>query len=164
MSIVLEGQFEATKGFLKELAKDKILFYAAETTLQLYMTESSENIRDLYSAAYSLPKTTQIIQHTITEKLEDVFKEHLPDLETKDFFKLEIASGGMMRGFMMIPCDIWFTMDQKVASFLETTFRVYCVPDGKIQEAIKFVSQFDYPELAKETIDSMLSFLEDKIS
>ena len=164
VSIVLEGQFEATKGFLKELAKDKILFYAAETTLQLYMTESSENIRDLYSAAYSLPKTTQIIQHTITEKLEDVFKEHLPDLETKDFFKLEIASGGIMRGFMMIPCDIWFTMDQKVASFLETTFRVYCVPDGKIQEAIKFVSQFDYPELAKETIDSMLSFLEDKIS
>ena len=164
VSIVLEGQFEATKGFLKELAKDKILFYAAETTLQLYMAESSENIRDLYSAAYSLPKTTQIIQHTITEKLEDVFKEHLPDLETKDFFKLEIASGGIMRGFMMIPCDIWFTMDQKVASFLETTFRVYCVPDEKIQEAIKFVSQFDYPKLAQDTIDSMLSFLEDKIS
>lgn len=164
VSFVLEGQFEATKGFLKELAKDKILFYAAETTLQLYMAESSEKIRDLYSSAYSLPKTTQAIQHTITEKLEDVFKEHLPDLETKDFFKLEIASGGIMRGFMMIPCDIWFTMDQKVASFLETTFRVYCVPDEKIQEAIKFVSQFDYPKLAQDTIDSMLSFLEDKIS
>ena len=164
VSFVLGGQFEATKGFLKELAKDKILFYAAETTLQLYMAESSENIRDLYSAAYSLPKTTQIIQHTITEKLEDVFKEHLPDLETKDCFKLEIASGGIMRVFMMIPCDIWFTMDQKVASFLETTFRVYCVPDEKIQEAIKFVSQFDYPKLAQDTIDSMLSFLEDKIS
>ncbi len=159
---VLEGQFRATEQFLKGKTDDKILFYAAETTLQLHMAESNEHIRDLYAAAYSLPKSSAIIQKTITGKLENIFKEHLPNLKTQDFYKLEIASGGIMRGFMTIPCDMWFTMDQKVASFLETTFLVYRVPDEKIKEAIEFVSQFDYPALAQMTIDGMYEFLEGK--
>ncbi len=159
---VLEGQFRATEKFLQDKTDDKILFYAAETTLQLHMAESNEHIRDLYAAAYSLPKSSAIIQKTITGKLENIFSEHLPDLKTQDFYKLEIASGGIMRGFLTIPCDMWFTMDQKVASFLETTFLVYRVPDEKIKEAIEFVSQFDYPSLAQMTIDGMYKFLEDK--
>lgn len=164
VSYVLEGQFDTTAKFLEGITDDKILFYAAETTLQLYMAESSENIRNLYAAAYSLPKTTGIIQNTITKKLEYIFKEQLPEMETKDFYLLEIASGGIMRNFMMVPCDMWFTMDQKVAAFLETTLRVYCVPEEKIEEAVKFVSQFDYEKIAKETIDAMLTFLKGEVS
>lgn len=80
VSFVLEEQFDATKRFLTGVTDDPILFYAAETTLQLYMAESDEHIRDLYAAAYSLPKTMEIIQNTITEKLEHIFKDHLPEL------------------------------------------------------------------------------------
>ncbi len=159
---VLKGQFDATEKLLNGITDDKILFYAAETTLQLHMAESDERIRDIYAAAYSMPKTSGIIQHTITGKLETIFREHLPNLMTRDFYKLEIASGGIMRGFMTIPCDMWFTMDQKIAAFLETTFLVYRVPDEKIREAIAFVSKFDFPTIAKATIASMLSFLEEK--
>lgn len=157
---VLEGQFRSAKKLLENVPHDSILFYAAETTLQLYMVESNERIRDLYTAAYSMPKTTDIIQNTITEKLERIFKEHLPELETKDFFKLEIASGGIMRGFMSIPCNIWFTMKQKIESFLECTFKLYDVPQEKIAEAIQFVSQFDFVTIAQETVEHMLSELE----
>lgn len=157
---VLEGQFRFTEEFIKGKTDDKILFYAAETTLQLHMAESSENIREIYTTAYSLPASSDIIQKTITGKLQEVFSEHLPDLETKDFYKLEIASGGIMRGFLTIPCDMWFTMDQKIESFLETTFKLYDVPKEKIDEAIKFVSQFDYPALAKQAIGGMLSYLD----
>lgn len=157
---VLENQFKTATEMVKGKTEDKILFYAAETTLQLYIVESSEQIRELYTVAYSLPKTTEIIQNTITGKLENVFKEHLPNLETKDFYMLEIASGGIMRGFMTIPCNMWFTMEQKVKSFLETTFLVYRVPDEKIKEAIEFVSRFDYPRIAKEVIETMLVYLE----
>ncbi len=160
---VLEGQFEATEKMLKGVTKDPILFYAAETTLQLYMAESSECVRDLYASTYSLPKTSEIIQLTITEKLEHIFREHLPELETKDFYELEIASGGIMRSFMAKPCNMYFTMERKVASFLKTTFLVYEVPKEKIQEAITFVSQFDYPKMAQDTIDSMLNYLGEKI-
>jgi len=157
---VLEGQFETTANMLKGITDDKILFYAAETTLQLYITENSEAIRELYAAAYSMPKTSEIIKRTITGKLEEIFKEHLPHLETKDFFELEIASGGIMRGFLTMPCDMYFTMERKVRRFLETTFLLYRVSDEKIQETIEFVEQFDYPEIAQNTIDSMLTYLE----
>ena len=97
---VIESQFESTQQLLQGVTDDKILFYAAETTLQLYMAESSEHIRELYAVSYSLSHTTDIIQHTITKKLEIIFGDHLPHLEEKDFFELEIASGGVMRSFM----------------------------------------------------------------
>lgn len=164
VELVLERQFRTTKELLDGKTDDQILFYAAETTLQLHIVESGENIRELYSAAYSLPTTTKIIQNTITAKLEDIFKEHLPELESKDFFEREIASGGVMRGFMTIPCSRYFTMERKVAAFLESTFKIYDVPKEKIQEAIEFVSQFDFETIAKQTIAAMLESLEDEIA
>lgn len=61
-----------------------------------------------------------------------------------------------MRGFMTIPCDMWFTMDKKVNAFLESTFKIYDVGQEKIKEAIEFVKQFDYETIAKNTIDTMV--------
>ncbi len=160
---VLNEQFSYTEELLKGKTEDKILFYAAETTLQLHIVESNEYIRELYCAAYSLPATTQIIQQTITGKLENIFKEHLPNLETKDFYELEIASGGIMRGFMTIPCDMYFTMDRKIKRFLETTFKLYDVPEKKIQETIEFVSQFDFGQISEKLVNEMLEKVVDKV-
>lgn len=160
VSYVLEGQFTAASKMLRGMTDDPILFYAVETTLQLYMAESGENVRDLYAAAYSLPASSAIIQRTITGKLENIFRDHLSHLQTKDFYELEIASGGIMRSFMTVPCDMYFTIERKVARFLETTFLVYRVPDEKIRQAIEFVGQFDYPAVARQTIQHMLDYLE----
>ena len=52
---------------------------------------------------------------------------------------------------------MYFTMSTKVARFLETSFRVYRVPEEKTQEAIQFVSQFDFPQIAQAVIDSLLA-------
>ncbi len=160
VGLVLGQQFSVSQKLLEGKTTDKLLFYAVETVLQLHIVEMSESLRDVYSAAYSLPKTSDLIQQTITSKWEYIFKEHLPDLETKDFYKLEIATGGIMRGFMTVPCNMWFTMDQKVASFLECSFRMYKVSDEKISEAIEFVKQFDFKDIAKQTIDALMFFLE----
>ena len=159
---VIEEQFATTKKLLQGKTTDKILFYAAETTLQLHIVESSEHIRELYSMAYSLPNTTENIQEIITDKLEYIFKEHLPDLEKSDFYMLEIASGGIMRGFMTVPCSMWFTMDKKVKAFLETTFSIYKVSEEKVKEAIEFVSQFDFKQSAEELIQHMLEDVAEK--
>ena len=161
VTYVLEGQFQTASKLLEGKTEDKILFYAVETTLQLHMAESSEQIRDLYKAAYSMPKTMEMIQNTITYKLEEIFHPSLPELETKDFYELEIASGGIMRSFLSVPCDLYFTMDRKVYRFLETTFKLYDVPREKILEAVNFVSGFDFKTIAAETIQSMLQFLEE---
>ncbi len=159
---VFEGQFKATEVFLGNKTDDKILFYAAETTLQLHMAESHEYIRDLYVAAYSMPNTMALIQQKITGKLEEIFEEQLPNLETKDFFELEIASGGIMRSFMATPCDMYFTMERKVRRFIETTLRLYRVSDEKINETIDFVMQFDFEPIAEQVIEGMLKYLEKK--
>lgn len=157
---VLEGQFDFTEKLLEGKTDDKILLYAAETVLQLYMAESNEHVRKLYNVAYSLPNSSEIIYHTITAKLETIFKETLPDWQTKDFYEREIASAGVIRNYMSVPCDIYFTMDRKVKGFIESTLLLYRVPDEKIKEAIEFVSQFDFETLAKQIIDNMLAELE----
>ncbi len=161
---VLEGQFKAVAQFLVGKTDDKLLFYAAETTMQLYMAESSESVRSLYAAAYSMPKSSEVIRLAITQKLETIFGEYLPELKTQDFYMREIASGGIVRSFMMVPCTMWFTMDLKVRAFLEATLRVYQIPQQRIDEAIAFVQQFDFSEIAKGTIHSMYRYLEERSS
>ena len=157
---VLEGQFSATEKILRGMTEDKLLFWAAETTLQLHMAESSEQIRELYLAAYSHQKSSALIYQVIAEKMQAYFQPFYPRYEAKDFYELEIATGGIIRGFMSVPCDIYFTIKRKVRRYLETTFLVYKVPEEKIQEAIRFVSTIDFAAIAQQVIDDLLSALE----
>lgn len=49
--------------------------------------------------------------------------------------------------------------EEKVQRFLESSLRVYRVPEEKIAEAIAFVKRFDYPHIARQTIDNMFAQL-----
>ena len=162
VGFVLDGQFEYTEKMLLGKTDDKLLFYATETTLQLYMAESSEHIRELYSLSYSQSASSDIIYNKITLKLSEIFKDRYPDFTQGDFYEKELASAGIMRNYMTRPCGIYFTMDRKVKAFLENTFLLYEIPKEKIEEAIGFVSQFDFKTIAQQVIDNMLSYLESK--
>ena len=162
MGFVLDGQFEFTERLLEGKTDDKILFYATETVLQLHMAESSEHIRELYSLSYSLEASSDIIYTKITKKLAEIFGEQYPNYTQGEFYEKELASAGIMRNYMTRPCGIYFTMDRKVRAFLENTFLLYEIPREKIEEAIKFVKEFDFEALAKQVIDNMLAYLESK--
>ncbi len=161
VTYVIEEQFRTTGKLLCGMTDDKLLFYAAETSLQLHIVEMNENLREVYSLAYSFPKSSGILQQTITGKLENIFKEHLPNLQTRDFYMLEIATGGIMRGFMTVPCDIWFTMDMKIEAFLRSVFKLYDVPTAKIDEAIDFVKKIDFAAIARDTVDGIVRYLDE---
>lgn len=163
VGIVLDSQFESTARLLVGKTEDKILFYAAETTLQLYMAESSEHIRELYTLSYSQSASSNIIYEKITVKLAEIFKEQYPDYTQGEFYEKELASAGVMRNYMTRPCGIYFTMDRKVRAFLENTFLLYEISREKISEAIEFVSQFDWKRIARDVIDNMLAYFEIKI-
>jgi AcrR family transcriptional regulator len=163
VGIVLDSQFESTARLLVGKTEDKILFYAAETTLQLYMAESSEHIRELYTLSYSQSASSNIIYEKITVKLAEIFKEQYPNYTQGEFYEKELASAGVMRNYMTRPCGIYFTMDRKVRAFLENTFLLYEIPREKISEAIEFVSQFDWKRIARDVIDNMLAYFEIKI-
>ncbi len=160
---VIDAQFDTAEKMLSELTDDKLMLYAAETVLQLHIVEMDENLRELYSLAYSLPKPSALLQETVTAELERIFKDHLPSYETKDFYMLEIATGGIMRGFMTVPCNMWFTMDMKIEAFLRNVLRLYYIPEDRINEAIAFVNKFDFKCIAKQTIDSLMEFLEQNL-
>ena len=159
---VLKGQFSAAKNLLLGMTEDGVLYYAAETALQLHMAECSEAARNLYRSAYSLSLTSELIQRNIAEKLTSVvFREYLPGCSLEDYYRLEIASGSMIWGYMATPCDAAFTIDQKVDYFLDAALRIYRVPEEKIAEAKAFVKRFDYPTIARQTIADMLAFLDE---
>lgn len=160
VGLVLECQFEMTETILKDKTNDKVFKYAFETVLQLYIAESIEHIREMYVVSYSLPHSSKVVYSTITLKLEEVFKDKLPHLQRKDFYELEIASAGIMRGYLTVPCDMYFTMDRKIRRFIETTFKIYDVDNKKIEESLEFISQFDFNKIAKDVIDSLFEYIE----
>ena len=126
------------------------------------MAESSEHIRELYSLSYSQAASSDIIYNKITVKLAEIFKEQYPEFTKGEFYEKELASAGIMRNYMTRPCGIYFTMDRKVNAFLENTFLLYEIPREKIDEAIAFVSRFNFTQLAEEVMENMLSYLESK--
>jgi len=159
IDLVIEHQFEFSNNFLSDKTNDLLFIYAFESTLQLYIAESSENLREMYKESYSLPITSHKIYDYITEKIEKVFKQYLPTYETKDFYELEIASAGIMRGFIINPCNMYFTMDRKVKRFLKTTLKIYEVPKEKIEETIKFVESFNMEKLVDEVINTLYDYI-----
>jgi AcrR family transcriptional regulator len=159
IDLVIEHQFEFSKEYLKELANDKLLYYAFETVLQMYIAESNESLREMYAVSYSLPRTSHRIYCNIANRLEEVFKNYLPTYEMKDFYELEIATAGIVRGFIINPCDMYFTMDRKINRFLKTVLKIYEVPKEKMDDVIEFVKQFDFETLAQNVINTLLEYI-----
>ena len=160
--LVLECQFETSEKILKGKTTNKLHLYAFETVLQLHIAESLDHIREMYVASYSLPHSIQKIHKTLTTKLEEVFKELLPHLETKDFYELEIASASIMRGYISVPCDMYFTMDRKVKRFLESNLKIYDVKQEIIDETLQFLKQFDFNKIAKDVLNTLFNYLEQR--
>ncbi len=160
---VIDCQFEVVSNYLKNITEDKILQYAVETSLQLHIANMNEQMKEMYIVSYSMANSSQVIYNNITKKLQHIFKEQLPTLEEKDFYELEIAAAGIMRNFLTIDCDKYFTINRKINRFLETTFLIYRVNDNKIKEVLGFIKQIDFENLAKLTLSKILGYIESRI-
>lgn len=125
--IMFSSQFIAAEAMMP--ADNPLLLYALETGLQLHITELSEPLRELYVATYTLSSTSKFVYQSTVKKLMKIFAPYLPDAKENDFYELEIASAGVTRGFMAQPCDMYFTMERKLRSYLSCCFRIYKVPE-----------------------------------
>lgn len=162
VGLVIDFQFLTTEKILKNITSSSLYKYAFETVLQLYVAESIEHIREMYAESYSLPHSSKVIYRTITSKLEEVFKSYLPTYDTKDFYELEIAAAGIMRGFITVPCDMYFTIERKTRRFLETTFKLYEVPSTTTEEVIEFLKQFNFQDIANELLKNLHNYLKSR--
>lgn len=148
---MFESQFDNTEKLIGENA-DPLLVYAVETALQMYITELSEPLRELYVMAYSLPTTSEYIYQNTAKKVGALFKDYVPGAQEKDFYEMDIASAGVMRGFMAKHCDLYFTIDQKLKRFLGCCFTLYHVPQEKQDEVIHAVLAMELKPIAEKII------------
>ena len=123
---MFSGQFALAEQH--SAAQDPVLLYAVETAIQLHIAELTESLRELYVTAYTLPSTSAYLYRSTAKRLEGIFGDYLPDAEAKDFYEMEIASTGMMRWFVAVPCDMYFTVERKIARFLECALKLCNVP------------------------------------
>jgi len=162
VNLVIEHQFEKSVEYLKDQSEDKLLLYIFECVLQLYICEINDNIREMYAVSYSMPSTSHKIYDYITEKLENVFHKYLPEYETKDFYELEIAAAGIMRGFIINPCNMYFTIDRKVNRFIKTLLKIFEVPKEEVEDVIKKIEKFNMKEYSKEVVDTLYEYISNR--
>lgn len=143
---MFSGQFALAEQH--SAAQDPVLLYAVETAIQLHIAELTEPLRELYVTAYTLPSTSAYLYRSTAKRLEGIFGDYLPDAEAKDFYEMEIASAGMMRSFMAVPCDVYFTVERKIARFLECALKLYNVPVERRREVTATVLQLDLRAMA----------------
>ena len=131
---------------------DPVFMYSVETALQLHIAELTEPLRELYVMAYSLPTTSAYIYRSTAKRLQGIFGKYLPDAQEKDFYETDIASAGVMRGFMSVPCDLYFTMEAKIRRFLECSLKLYNVPPEQRTAITEAVLQMDLHTMARGII------------
>ncbi len=145
-------QFEAA-GELPGAGTDPLLLYAAETTLQMRITAISAPLRELYVTAYTLPSTLEYINRRMVGTLRKLFAAYLPDASERDFYELEIATGGITRGFMLEPCTDDFTMERKLRRYLRCCFKLLDVPREQYEPVIEQVVRMDLTPIAEAAIE-----------
>ncbi|MBQ7117506.1 MAG: TetR/AcrR family transcriptional regulator [Clostridia bacterium] len=158
----LDGVTSASDAVSKKLTDDRALIFIANEVLQLYMAEMNEDMRNLYLAGYSMPKTSEEVLKRRTNIMYEAFSETFPTFEIKDFYETEIASMGIMRAYMTVPCDMYFTIEGKAKRLVTMLLRIYKAEDEKITEALEFIGKIDFEAVAKKAVESVFNELEIK--
>lgn len=138
---------------------DPVLLYVVETSIQLTLAELNENLRAIYVEAYTQPKISEYIHQKTTKELYKIFGEFLPDCIESDFYELEIGSSGIMRAYMAHPCDMYFTLKQKLERFLTMSLSAYNVPKEKQLQMISYIQKTDIIAIANTVMQQLFNAL-----
>lgn len=158
----LDGVMVASDAVSKKLTDDRVLILIANEVLQLYMAEMNEDMRNLYLAGYSMPKTSEEVLKRRTNIMFEAFNETFKSFELKDFYETEIASMGIMRAYMTVPCDMYFTIEAKAERLVTMLLRIYKAEEKIINEALEFIQKIDFEAVAKKAVESVFNELEIK--
>ena len=124
------GQFGVARGLVGD-SLPPVYAYAAETAIQLTLTELNESLREIYLEAYTLPDTAEYIYLHTTAELKAIFGANFPRYSDSDFYEMDIGSAGLMRSYMARKCDIHFPLERKLERFLTAAMRMYKVPEAE---------------------------------
>ncbi len=159
IEFMFSGQFSAARSIAGDTLPP-VYTYAAETAIQLVLTELNENLRDVYLEAYTVQATAEYIHKHTALELHKIFGQYFPDYSQSDFYEMEIGTAGIMRGYMAEKCNIHFPLEKKLERFLSLTLLVYRVPEEEQREIIAYIKKIDIRKVANEVMQKLFAALE----
>lgn len=145
------SQFDKAEKLLGE-TPDPLLVYGVEVSIQMYIAELSEPLRELYVVGYSLPTTSEYIYMRTAQKIQHIFSQYIKEAELKDFYEMDIASAGITRGFMAKNATSIYH-GNKLRRLLKCCFTLYKVPEAKQEEVIGQILKMDLKPIAEKIIE-----------
>ena len=154
VKFMFENQFGIARN-VAGAALPPVYVYAAETALQITLTELNENLREIYLEAYTHERLLNYIQQSTAKELHRIFGPYQPELTEQDFYQLEFGSAGLMRGYMANPCTEDFSLEKKLNSFVTMALRGYKVPEEELQQVLAFISGLDMRSIAQNVMEEL---------
>ena len=158
IDFMFDNQFDIADQVIGSSAKP-VMLYAVETAIQLALAEINENIRDIYVQVYTQQDTVDMIQEKMAKELYKLFGSYIPEYSQSDFYEMEIGTAAIMRGFMAHPCDMYFTLERKIARFLSINLSIFKVPESEQQEVFEYMSKLDIRDIAMRVMHELFEAL-----
>lgn len=152
------NQFRNARRMIPEGASPA-LTYALETSIQMALVEANENLREIYVEAYTFPQTAEYIFQQTSSEIYKIFSPYMPQCSESDFYELEIGTAGIMRSYMVKPCDKYFTLEKKIARFLSMTLDIYGVPKEEREKIIGYITTADIRGLVNRVMQDLFTEL-----
>ena len=155
---LVDFMFENQFGTARKVAGAElppVYVYAAETALQITLTELNENLRQIYLEAYTQQRLLDYIQRATAKELHRIFGPYQPELTERDFYELELGTAGLMRGYMANPCTADFPLERKLEKFLTLALRGYQVPEEEVQQVLAFLGGLDIRGIAQKVMEEL---------
>ena len=155
---LVDFMFENQFGMARSVAGAElppVYVYAAETALQITLTELNENLREIYLEAYTQQRLLDYIQRATAKELHRIFGPYQPGLTEQDFYELELGTAGLMRGYMANPCTADFPLERKLEKFLTLALRGYKVPEKELQQVLSFLAGLDIRGIAQKVMEEL---------
>ena len=155
---LVEFMFENQFGMARSVAGAElppVYVYAAETALQITLTELNENLRQIYLEAYTQQRLLDYIQRATAKELHRIFGPYQPGLTEQDYYELELGTAGLMRGYMANPCTADFPLERKLEKFLTLALRGYKVPEKELQQVLSFLAGLDIRGIAQKVMEEL---------
>ena len=154
VDFMFENQFSMARHVAGE-ALPTVYVYAAETALQITLTELNENLRQIYLEVYTQERPLAYIQRATAKELYRIFGPYQPELTEQDFVELEYGTSGLMRGYMASPCTADFPLERKLEKFLTLALRGYRVPEEELQKVLAFLRGQDIRGVAQKVMEEL---------
>ena len=154
VNFMFENQFGMARS-VAGAALPPVYVYAAETALQITLTELNENLREIYLEAYTQEHLLDYIQRATAKELHRIFGPYQPGLTEQDYYELELGTAGLMRGYMANPCTADFPLERKLEKFLTLALRGYKVPEDEVRQGLAFLAGLDIRGIAQKVMEEL---------